>query len=307
MPDSHLFTISQYASICDSLPDPTFIFTESGRYAAIFGGKDKRYYHDGTSLLGKHIAEVLVPTKAQWFMAQIHQALAHQQMLIVEYELSARDVLGLPQDGPVESIWFEGRISALPDSADGERAVVWVASNITGTKQLQSQLQQQAMSDELTGLHNRRYFMQALGHAYAHFTQHAQPACLMCLDVDYFKAINDNLGHLAGDQALRDLAQAVQQVLAGEDLLCRLGGDEFAILFQGRTMQEVAGLAKQLLHRGRQALQRYATEGPAPALSLGLAHFEAADTHLHQVMHRADQALYVSKTHSGHRARTAPL
>ncbi|MBQ0132318.1 MAG: GGDEF domain-containing protein, partial [Comamonas sp.] len=105
----HSFTLSQYESVCDSLPDPTLILTESGRYAAILGGKDKRYYHDGSSLVGKRLGDVLTAGKTQWFLQQIHQALSSQQMLVVEYELSAHDVLGISHEGPVQAIWFEGR------------------------------------------------------------------------------------------------------------------------------------------------------------------------------------------------------
>ena len=292
---SHALTQSQYASICDSLPDPTFILTESGRYAALLGGKDKRYYHDGSSLVGKYIGDVLTAAKTEWFLQKIHQALASQQMLVVEYPLSAHDVLGIPHEGPVEAIWFEGRISALAQAYSGERAVVWVASNITASKQLQQRLEHQALSDELTGLHNRRRFMQALEQAFEAFQRKAEPACLLTLDVDYFKAINDGLGHPSGDQALRDLAQAVQQLAGARDLVCRLGGDEFAILCQGRSMASVTTFAQQLLQLGRQVLQPYATVGPAPALSLGMAHFTAQDVSVEHIMRRADQALYLSK------------
>lgn len=300
MSDLPLLTHTQYASICDSLPDPTFILTESGRYAAILGGKDKRYYHDGSSLIGKRIADVLTPAKTEWFLSQIRAALASQQMLIAEYELSVHDVLGIPIEGPAEPIWFEGRITALDQTYGGERAVIWVASNITGTKQLQRKLHQQAMSDELTGLHNRRYFIQALSNAYVSFKQHGQPACLIYLDVDYFKAINDNLGHHVGDQALRDLSAVVQSTVTASDIFCRLGGDEFAILCQGHTAEHVTNFAQQLLRSGKQALACYATVGPAPALSLGIAHFQASDTHMQDVMLRADQALYASKLQGGH-------
>lgn len=306
MTDSLSLTHSQYASICESLPDPTFILTESGRYAAILGGKDKRYYHDGSSLLGKRLADVLTPSKTQWFLTQIHNALRSQQMLIAEYELSVHDVLGIPVDGPAEPIWFEGRITPLDQRYEGERAVVWVASNITGTKQLQRQLHQLAMSDELTGLHNRRYFMQALSHAYARFTGQGRSACLMYLDVDYFKAINDNLGHPAGDQALCDLAAAVQAHVTAQDLFCRLSGDEFAILCPDRTLDAMAALAQQLLHSAKQALQPYATVGPAPAVSLGMAHFQTSDADVYAIMQRADQALYSAKTQGGHQFAAQP-
>lgn len=304
MPPSSLLTSRQYQAICDSLPDPTFILTASGRYSAILGGKDKRYYHDGSSLVGQRIGDVLTAAKTQWFLAQIHEALASQQMLVVEYELSARDVQGLPAEGPEEAIWFEGRITALADLYDGEPAVVWVASNITASKRMQQLLQQQALCDELTGLPNRRRLMQLLDQAYADFRATGQPTCLLSFDVDHFKAINDDLGHPAGDQALRDLARAAQQLAAPADTVCRLGGDEFAVLCAGRTMVEVAAFAQALLQCGRHTLQPYATTGPVPTLSLGLAYFEPSDASIEDIMRRADQALYVSKTQGGHQVST---
>jgi diguanylate cyclase (GGDEF)-like protein len=305
MPDTSTLTLSQYQSVCDSLPDPTFILTESGRYAALLGGKDKRYYHDGSGLVGKWIADVLTASKAQWFMQQIHHALASKKMLVVEYELSAHDVLGLPTDGPVEPIWFEGRITALEQLYGGEKAVVWVASNITASKRMQQLLQQQAMCDELTGLPNRRRLMQVLEQAYADFCSQNRSACLMSFDVDHFKAINDGLGHPAGDRALRDLARAVQQLAAAQDWVCRLGGDEFAIVCQDRSLADITAFAQQLLQTGRQVLQPYATQGPAPALSLGIAHFLPSDLSMEDIMRRADQALYISKTQGGHQVSSS--
>ena len=301
MSDIPCFSANQYASICESLPDPTFILTESGRYAAIFGGKDKRYYHDGSFLLGKRLEEVLVPSKTQWFLQQIHTALSNGQMLVVEYELGAHDILGLSPEGPAEPIWFEGRITALHEQYAGERAVVWVASNITVTKQLQRQLQQQALSDELTGVHNRRFFLQALSRAYAQFREAGVPASLVYFDVDGFKAINDCFGHSIGDQALRDLSAAVERLAGPQDLFCRLGGDEFAMLCAGRGMNDTTALAHQLLHRGREVLKAYATADSTPALSLGMAHFQPGDADMCEVMLRADQALYTSKNQGGHR------
>lgn len=300
MPEATFFTASQYEAICESLPDPAFILTASGRYAAILGGKDKRYYHDGSSLIGKYIAEVLAPAKAQWFLQQIQAALESQQMLVVEYELRGRDVLGLPDEGPEHAIWFEGRISALAQPYCGEKAVLWVASNITASKQLQQLLQKQALSDELTGLHNRRRFMQAMQDAYAAFLCDGATACLLSFDVDRFKAINDGLGHPAGDQALRDLAQAAQQVASAHDVVCRVGGDEFVILSLGRSMAEIQVFAQQLLHSGRQALQAYATPDSVPTLSIGIAHFTDRDTSVEDIMRRVDLALYISKTQGGH-------
>lgn len=307
MSDSLPFTITQYAAICDSLPDPTFILTESGRYAAVLGGKDNRYYHDGSSLVGKYLKEVLAPAKAQWFLEQIQQTIRSQHMLVLEYELSGHDVLGLPTDGPVEPIWFEGRIMPLQHIYAGERAVVWVASNITQSKQMQRQLHQQAMSDELTGLHNRRHFILALDQAYTAFTQQGTPACVIYFDVDGFKSINDNLGHAAGDRALCDLAKLAQGLVGPEHEVCRLGGDEFVVLCQEVAMDTIMALAQKLLQSARSVLQAYASATSVPSLSLGISHFKETDTSMQDVLLRADQALYVSKTHGGHQVSAGAL
>lgn len=299
MPDVTFFSASQYEAICAGLPDPAFILTASGRYVAVLGGKDKRYYHDGTSLVGKTIAEVLTPSKAKWFVEQIQLALSSRQMQVMEYELSAPDVLGIPHEGPVEPIWFEGRISALSEPLDGESAVIWVASNITASKKMQQQLQVQAFHDELTGLNNRRGFMRALAQAYTAFMVQGRAACLLSVDVDRFKAINDGLGHPAGDQALRDLAAAIRKVVAPEDVLGRVGGDEFAILCPERSIPYITDLMRRLLETAGQALKLYATQDSVPALSLGAAYFMPEDTSLEDIMRRADQALYSAKAQQG--------
>ena len=132
--DTHLL------DILASLPDPAFVLTLSGRYAGVFGGKDTRYYHDGSSLVGKSMSEVLVPAKVQWFLGEIRKALDTQGIHITEYTLSGSDVLGLKDDGPSAPIWFEGRVSKLNFTVNNEPTVLWVAHNITANIATQTQL-----------------------------------------------------------------------------------------------------------------------------------------------------------------------
>ena len=124
-----MFSEEQIADILAALPDPAFILTRSGCYAAIFGGSDLRYYHDGSGLIGKSLHDVLHTEKATWFAKEIEKALSSQQLHIVEYELAGSDVKGL-EDGPSNVIWFEGRVQALNFQVLGEDAVLWVASNM---------------------------------------------------------------------------------------------------------------------------------------------------------------------------------
>lgn len=111
-----------------ALPDPVFVLTESGRYAAIIGGQDRQHYHNGAHLVDFTIYDVLPKAKADWVLEQINLTLTKNQLRIVEYGLAGCEVDGLDaQVGPDGEIWFEGRIQPLPTLIKNERAVVWVA------------------------------------------------------------------------------------------------------------------------------------------------------------------------------------
>ena len=134
-----MFSLTQLTAIFAALPDPVFVLTRGGRYVAVLGGADTRYYHDGSFLVGQTISEVLMPEKAGWFLSQIAQALQSGQLHVIEYGLASCDVKGLTSEGPQQTIWFEGRVQALPFAIEGEEAVVWVASNITARHELELQ------------------------------------------------------------------------------------------------------------------------------------------------------------------------
>lgn len=126
-----MINIAQMALVLEALPDPTFILSQSGRYVAVFGGKDDRYYHDGSGLVGLYLSDILNAEKSNYYLGIIDQAIKSRRLLIEEYELSNKDVKGLSNQGPSEPIWFEGRILALDFLVDNEPVVLWVASNIS--------------------------------------------------------------------------------------------------------------------------------------------------------------------------------
>ena len=165
----------QLAAILAALPDPAFLLSETGRYVAIYGGKDARYYHDGSGLVGARITDLIHREKADWFMAQIAHALQHDGLLVVEYELSNHDVKGLPDTGPNEPIWFEGRVQALDFQVEQERVVLWVASNITARHALETRLRENSDTDPLTGLFNRRRLVQEMESHYQAFARYGTP------------------------------------------------------------------------------------------------------------------------------------
>jgi diguanylate cyclase (GGDEF)-like protein len=295
MTDLSLFSAEQIAARLSALPDPAFILTRSGRYAAIFGGTDTRYYHDGSGLIGKSIHDVLHPKKAAWFGEQITIALAADGLHVIEYHLHRSDIKGMDGEGPDQTIWFEGRLQALGYHVQGEPAVLWVASNITASKKLEARLRMQSETDSLTGLSNRRKLMAALTEHYELFARYQTPASVLIFDIDNFKGINDEYGHLAGDKAIAATAEVCRRELRATDFPARLGGDEFVIMMPHTCCEQAAPIAERLRLRIADHLRELGTLGAGATVSGGLSELLAGDTSYEDVLKRADDALYRAK------------
>ncbi len=157
-----------------------------------------------------------------------------------------------------------------------------------------------ALYDPLTGLHNRRFFLEHLEREIPFALRHRLPLHLLYLDLDNFKLINDRWGHLAGDQALIQVAQQLQAQVRQEDLLARMGGDEFALLVRGIPDSQILQLAGRL----QQAVQSLPLQGGIPlTCSIGVASLLRlpAETSAQSFLAAADQALYQAKRQGGSR------
>jgi diguanylate cyclase (GGDEF)-like protein len=150
---------------------------------------------------------------------------------------------------------------------------------------------QLADMDALTGLHNRRYFHETLAREVARAHRYERSLALVVLDLDDFKAVNDRIGHLAGDAVLAEAAERIRDVVRSADVACRVGGDEFAIVLPESTVEDAEGLYRRL----GAALQKRPV-GPAGALSLsaGAARLRPTDDAI-TFFERTDEALYRAK------------
>lgn len=160
---------------------------------------------------------------------------------------------------------------------------------------LQVQLQEQASRDPLTGLFNRRHLDELLAQELAECEQAGAELTLVMIDIDRFKAINDNFGHLAGDEMIRSLADLLLRHAQEGDLACRFGGEEFLLMLP-RTSLAVARQRSEKLRREFEAL-RVTFEGfeMQATLSFGIAGFPAHGSEPTPLLHLADKALYVAK------------
>ena len=167
-----------------------------------------------------------------------------------------------------------------------------LAELLTGAEKL-------ARTDPLTGLPNRRAFLERLADELARARRNQSPVCIAYLDVDNFKNLNDQKGHIEGDEFLKHVAEAIKDTVRETDVAARLGGDEFAVLFTDAKRIAVDPLAHRLLARMRALGERY--PGLDLGASVGMAWFESAPDGPELLLQRADGAMYQAKSAGKHR------
>ncbi|MGF6089889.1 diguanylate cyclase [Pseudomonas sp. 18173] len=154
---------------------------------------------------------------------------------------------------------------------------------------------QKALVDPLTGLPNRAAWSERLDHEVKQWQQHGNTLLLAMLDLDHFKRINDNYGHLAGDKVLKIIASVLRKRLRGTDFIARFGGEEFVLLMPATV--PAAGL--KLLESLRAAIEacpfHFKGEPVTITVSIGMTAFRPGE-HSDQALKRADQALYRAKS-----------
>ena len=157
--------------------------------------------------------------------------------------------------------------------------------------------QQLASVDGITGLYNRRHFMEATEAAFARTQRLGQPLLALMIDVDNFKHINDTHGHIAGDQVLSEMAQACREQVRPVDIVGRYGGDEFIIIVVGITSLRATQIAEQLARRTARVLDHDGKPLTYSA-SIGIAE-RTPGCDLPTLLMRADQAMYEAKRAGG--------
>jgi diguanylate cyclase (GGDEF)-like protein len=159
-----------------------------------------------------------------------------------------------------------------------------VMTDVTDRRSRERRLTELASRDSLTGLWNRRRLDEEL----RWLVQGERPASLLVLDLDSFKAVNDALGHEAGDRLLRSVAQAIQGCVRRADLVARLGGDEFGVLLAGATAEEAAAVAEKI----RAAVAAVWPMGLHGGVSIGISTVSSSGV---DAFGRADRAMYAAK------------
>ena len=286
----------QYRSVVERVPGVVYV-AEAGTHG--------RWHFVSTK-----IQELLGYTAEEWtadptmWMSRMHPG-DRDRMILAERDGERSEPKGrweyrlLARDGRV--VWVIDDEAVISRDADGRATMVQgILVDISDRKGLEDQLRHQALHDPLTGLPNRVLLVDRLSHALVRRTVENGVAVLF-VDLDEFKAINDTLGHAAGDALLQLVAERLSRVLRAGDTAARLGGDEFAFLLEGaapRQAEEVAGrllaaLAEPFDLQGRRATL---SASIGIAVRAGFVTAGAAAETADELLRDADTAMYAAKS-----------
>ncbi|MCE8015379.1 diguanylate cyclase [Halomonas sp. MCCC 1A17488] len=272
---------------------------------------------DETACIGKRIEQLLPPPMCHGVIANLHRCAECGSPIRYEEKGGYVDRHGACQQGHWQTLLVpitnqEGRVTHLfgvsrdmsqlpeqpvgasPESKEFERRVHERTAELVAANEHLTHL---ATHDCLTDTYNRRYLQELAELELRRASRYEQSLCLMMLDIDYFKKINDSEGHLAGDEALRCVAHTILATVRECDLVGRYGGDEFLILMPETTADGAREIAERL--------RRTLTQTSRFTVSIGIACLAPTDHFVVDLIHRADTMLLQAKRNGRNRIECA--
>lgn len=281
-----------FKSSADAMPNPIFIKDENLRF--VFFNRAYRTFFglkEGENI-GKQVKELLYLPEEDRRRYHEEDQEGVRSLSVIQYPTAYQDT----SQGKVEALyWSKG--FQVPET--GRRGLVGEIVNISREREVQRELEEMVQdardasnTDPLTKLNNRNVMDVELPAMIQDTAASGMPVCLMLIDIDYFKQINDEHGHLFADEMLRQFSQVLKMSFRQNDMAVRYGGDEFLILLPGAELHQARTVAERFRDAVRENLRLPGGQGVT--LSIGVAQWRAGDD-LKAFISRADEALYESK------------
>ena len=276
-------------SMSDASHDALIMIDSDGLITFWNPAAEAMFEYSATEVLGKSLHHLIAtPEDRQKAEAGLKQFAHTGQGPVMSKVLEMEAIRKSGDIFPVER-------SVAPFRLRGKWYAVGSVRDITIRKQFETQLKQLATTDSLTGLANRRSFMEQAEKQLQLAIRYEKHLSIMIFDLDHFKQVNDTYGHDGGDQVLRVVADIVRQVLRNTDIVGRIGGEEFAAVMP-ETDLSVAEKVAERLRTGLMAAEiQTQTATIGITISLGLTQVSDTNITLAELMKRADDALYQAK------------
>lgn len=216
--------------------------------------------------------------------------------VMAQGENSAEEIESRTADGEIRYYWEVKTPIFDPQDKSHIWGLCGISYDITERKFLEEELKRQAHIDYLTGVNNRRHFMEQAELELRRAVRYNNPLCIFMMDIDYFKQINDSYGHKTGDIVLKKLTEICQHTLREVDIIGRVGGEEFAILLPETNLDKAFEVAERL--RVVISETNVPLENGLPVhftVSIGVAALAAKEDNLDVLINVADKALYTAK------------
>jgi diguanylate cyclase (GGDEF)-like protein/PAS domain S-box-containing protein len=262
------------------MQDVVLVIDRLGVYREIAPTNPELLAKPPEELLGKTLQDVFTAEQAQAFLKVVQKVLDAGQTAQIEYDL--------PIGG--QRVWFEASIASMM-----EDSTLWVAHDITRRRIMEQEILSLSLTDELTGVYNRRGFTLLADQELKLARRFRRDVLMFFSDVDDLKTINDTWGHAQGDLALQELAGILKETFRETDILARLGGDEFVVLAVDAPVENVGIIVSHL----QTALERHNQSGDRLwqlSISLGFASYDfQAPCTLSELISQADARMYEQK------------
>jgi diguanylate cyclase (GGDEF)-like protein/PAS domain S-box-containing protein len=276
-------SVRKYRTFFDSAGDAVFVHDYSGRLLDVNRVACERLGYNREELL-RMSADQLKATQTAVRSAKLLKKIDEKGQASFEARHRSKNENEL-------LVWTNSRRIEY----DGLPAILSICRDISERKRMENKLRNLSITDPLTGAKNRRYLANRGKEELARSLRYGTHLCLLLLDIDHFKLVNDTYGHDAGDEVLKSLTQKAQTVLRETDIFARFGGEEFAALLIQTSQQDALLTANRL----RSAIETM----PLPqindtfsiTISIGVALFDANDGSIEELIKRADQAMYQAK------------
>lgn len=280
-----------FGAILVASPDPIYVLDLKGRFVYVNRATAELFAMEPEAIIGKSTFE-LGFSFASDFQRNLEK--------VVAYQTSCRDrFVHTFSSGRGER--FEYLLAPVLDENRKTEATVCITRDITKQALAEEKIWHNAHHDLLTGLPNRRLLLDRLEQEVKHANRRALPLSILFMDLDGFKAVNDSLGHKAGDRLLADAAKRLTDCVREDDTVARLGGDEFTVIVTGaRQREDVERVAQAII--GALGLPfPLAQQSVQISVSVGIASYPKDAASSSDLLVAADQAMYRAKKSGANR------